>query len=107
MQAVRIEGPPFVMMSSEDGPIQVTLVNGLDQPVRVGIAAADPQLGPEDRRGRRRVTLGPGQRTAIRLQATSNDIGVHAVTLVATDTRGQPASAASPSSASGPAGSAP
>ena len=30
---VRIEGPPFVMMSGETGPIQVTLVNDLDQPV--------------------------------------------------------------------------
>ena len=89
MQAVRIEGPRFVMMSGEQGPIQITLVNGLDQPVRVGIAAQTrssglriSQVDP--------VTLGPGKRTAIRLKATSNDIGVHAVTLVATDTEGNP-----------------
>ncbi len=31
------------------------------------------------------VTLGPGQRTSLRLQASSRDIGVHSVTLVTTD----------------------
>jgi Family of unknown function (DUF6049) len=89
MQSVRIEGPSFVMMSGEDGPIQVTLVNGLDQRVRVGIAAQTRSAGlkirPHDD-----VTLGPGRRTAIRLQASSRDIGVHAVTLVVTDSEGNP-----------------
>jgi hypothetical protein len=89
MQLVRIEGPGFVMMSSETGPIQVTLVNGLDQPVRVGISAQtrSPDLRilvPDP------ITLGPGKRTAIRLEARSNDIDVHAVTLVPTDVNGDP-----------------
>jgi hypothetical protein len=89
MQSVRIEGPDFVMMSGEEGPIQVTLVNGLDEPVRVGIASQTRSPGltisqPDP------VTLGPGKRTAIRLEARSNDIGVHAVTLAATDDRGNP-----------------
>jgi hypothetical protein len=89
MQAVRIDGPSFVMMSGEEGPIQVSLVNGLDQTVRVGITAQTRSSGlrikPHDD-----VTLGPGRRTAIRLEATSQDIGVHAVTLVATDSEGSP-----------------
>ncbi len=89
MQSVRIEGPDFVMMSSEDGPIQVTLVNGLDQPVRVGISARTRSSGLKIASVAPR-TLGPGQRTAIRLRATSNNIGVHAVTLVATDDTGHP-----------------
>jgi hypothetical protein len=89
MQAVRIEGPSFVMMSSETGPIQVTLVNGLDQTVKVGIAAETRSSGLRIEKIEPR-TLGPGRRTAIRLQATSHDIGVHAVTLVATDTEGNP-----------------
>ena len=89
MQEVRIEGPRFVMMSSEQGPIQITLVNGLDQPVRVGIAAQTRSSGLRIAKVDP-VTLGPGKRTAIRLKATSNDIGVHAVTLVATDTEGNP-----------------
>ncbi|QWZ10772.1 hypothetical protein KRR39_20180 [Nocardioides panacis] len=89
MQEVRIEGPRFVMMSGEQGPIQITLVNGLDQPVRVGIAAQTRSSGLRISRIDP-VTLGPGKRTAIRLKASSNDIGVHAVTLVATDTEGNP-----------------
>jgi hypothetical protein len=89
MQAVRVEGPQFVMMSGEAGPIQVTLVNGLDQPVRVGIAAQ--ARGPGLTISRHPpVTLGPGKRTAIRLEARSNDIGVHAVTVFATDADGHP-----------------
>jgi hypothetical protein len=89
MQAVRIEGPSFVMMSSGTGPIQVTLINGLDQPVRVGIAAQTRSSGLKIAKIDP-VTLGPGKRTARRLQATSNDIGVHAVTLMVTDADGNP-----------------
>jgi len=89
MQAVRIEGPSFVMMSGEVGPIQVTVVNGLDQTVRVGIAAQTRSSGLKIKQ-HDDVTLGPGRRTAIRLEATSQDIGVHAVTLVATDSEGTP-----------------
>jgi len=89
MQSVRIEGPSFVMMSGEDGLIQVTLVNGLDQRVRVGVAAStrssDMRIRQPDL-----VTLGPGRRTAIRLPASSKDIGVHAVTLIVTDSDGNP-----------------
>jgi hypothetical protein len=89
MQAVRIVGPQFVMMSGEDGPIQVTLVNGLDQPVRVGISARTRSSGLTISAVTPR-TLGPGRRTAIRLRASADDIGVHAVTLVATDGEGNP-----------------
>ncbi len=89
MARVRVEGPPFVMMSGESGPIQVTLVNGLDETVTVGLRVATPgsdlkveHVAP--------VTLGPGRRTSIRLEASSHDIGVHSVTLVATDASGAP-----------------
>jgi hypothetical protein len=89
MSQVRVEGPGFVMMSGESGPIQVTLVNDLDQTVTVGLRVTTPgsnlafnKVAPE--------TLGPGRRTSVRLEATSHNIGVHAVTLVATDTQGNP-----------------
>lgn len=86
---VRVEGPGFVMMSGESGPIQVTLVNDLDQTVTVGLRVTTPgsdltfaDVPPE--------TLGPGRRTSVRLEATSHDIGVHAVRLLATDESGAP-----------------
>lgn len=86
---VRVEGPPFVMMSGESGPIQVTLVNDLPQSVTVGLRTSTSgsrlhidHFDP--------VTLGPDRRMSIRLQAHSTDIGVHAVTLQATDATGVP-----------------
>jgi hypothetical protein len=36
------------------------------------------------------VTLGPGKRASVRLRATSTDIGVHSVKLVATNSDGDP-----------------
>ncbi len=89
MAQVQIEGPQFVMMSGESGPIQVTLVNGLDEPVTVGLRVTTPgsslridQVKP--------VRLGPGRRTSIRLEASAQDIGVHAVTVLTTDSEGVP-----------------
>ena len=88
MRLVDIDGPPFVMMSSETGPIAVTVVNKLDVPVTVRLEARTGRDGlkissPEPR------TLGPGQRAPVRLRAVSTSIGVHQVTLVATTADGQ------------------
>jgi hypothetical protein len=89
MSQVHIEGPPFVMMSGESGPIQVTLVNDLSQTVTVGLSMSTPgsdlSIAKHDP-----VTLGPGRRTSIRLEVRSNDIGVHSVTLRVTDPFGAP-----------------
>jgi hypothetical protein len=80
MARVEVEGPEFVMMSGESGPIQLTLVNGLERSVRVGLTVSTP--GSDLRiRDVAPVTLGPGRRTSIRLQARSSSLGVHAVTL--------------------------
>jgi Family of unknown function (DUF6049) len=89
MAHVHIVGPPFVMMSGESGPIQVTLVNDLQQTVTVGLAMSTP--GSDLRIARLApITLGPGRRTSIRLEASSDDIGVHAVTLRVVDAAGEP-----------------
>lgn len=90
MSRVRVEGPAFVMMSGESGPIQVTVVNGLDETVTVGLRVvtspgSELKVEPVDP-----VRLGPGRRTSIRLRASSRDIGVHSVTLVTTDATGEP-----------------
>ena len=71
--------------------------------MRVGIAAQTRSSGLKIA-ARRPVTLGPGRRTAIRLEATSHDIGVHAVTLVATDSEGTPLGSLTQVSACAPAG---
>jgi hypothetical protein len=67
-------------MSSGEGTFQVTLVNGLDQPVTVGLRASVPgerlalsNPGP--------LELPPRGRGAMRIDATATDIGIHLVTL--------------------------
>ncbi|MGN6129571.1 MAG: DUF6049 family protein [Nocardioidaceae bacterium] len=89
MRQVQVEGPPFVTMSSERGPIQITVVNGLDQEVTVAVRALtgsrDLTIDAPDP-----VTLGPGRRASLRLTAAAKDIGVHRVLLEATDADGHP-----------------
>ncbi len=75
---VQVRGPSFVTMSSETGRFPITIVNGLDQPVTVGLrtSVSGGSLevvtpGP--------VELAPGGRQALRIEATSSDIGIHQV----------------------------
>ncbi len=86
---VRLEGPEFVMMSSDTGPIDVTVSNGLDYPVTVRIAARSdsPELTVREPDP---ITLGPGQRAPVRMSATSSSTGLHSVTLQAFTEAGTP-----------------
>ncbi|MGZ8741587.1 MAG: DUF6049 family protein [Nocardioides sp.] len=88
MQLVDIDGPGFVMMSSETGPIGVSLVNNLSEPVTVRLEAItsrdDLEITAPDP-----ITLAPGQRTPVRMRAESTAIGVHEVTLIATTEDGR------------------
>ena len=88
MQLVDVDGPGFVMMSSETGPISVTVVNNLDETVTVRLEAATRRDGLEIK-APDPITLGPGQRAPVRLRAESTSIGVHEVTLVATTEDGR------------------
>ncbi|HEX4977050.1 MAG TPA: DUF6049 family protein [Nocardioides sp.] len=89
MQLVDVDGPPFVMMSSETGPIAVTVVNNLEEPVTVRLEARtsreDLRITVPDP-----VTLEPGQRAPVRMRAEATAIGVHEVTLRATTADGDP-----------------
>jgi hypothetical protein len=89
LEEVTVRGPAFVTMSSESGTFQVTVVNGLDQRVTVALRATAPgtdlQLstpGP--------MELPPNGRGAVRIDATSSDIGVHLVTLQPVSAEGTP-----------------
>jgi hypothetical protein len=76
-----VVGSPFVTMSGKTGNFVVTLVNDLDQRVRVGIRArTNSSLLSIDTPNT--VTLPPKQRATVRLSAASSGIGVREVTLV-------------------------
>jgi hypothetical protein len=89
LDEVTVRGPAFVTMSSENGTFQVTVVNGLDQRVTVGLRASvtggDLQLSTPDP-----VELAPHSRGAMRIDASSTGIGVHQVTLQPVSTKGTP-----------------
>ncbi|HET6563075.1 MAG TPA: DUF6049 family protein [Marmoricola sp.] len=84
---ISVRGPSFVTMSGDTGEFDVTLVNGLDQPVTVGLRATVPNANltlttPDP------VELPPRGRGAMRIDATATDIGIHLVTLQPVTTEG-------------------
>ncbi len=94
--AVRIEAPEGVTLSGASGSFSATVVNGLDEPVSVGLV-------PVVDGGIRVVTppgleLPPGGRTTVVVEAQDAEPGIHDVTLrlVDTDGRALPAAAALP-----------
>jgi hypothetical protein len=84
---VSVRGPSFVTMSGDKGEFDVTIVNGLDQPVTVGLEATAPDarlsLSTPDP-----IELAPRGRGAMRIDATATDIGIHRVTLQPVTTEG-------------------
>ncbi len=85
---VVVRGPSFVTLSSGTGSLPVTLVNGLDQPVTVGLDASVSGTGldlalPEPR------VLAPRQRDAILIDASATDIGIHQVVIHPSSTEGR------------------
>ncbi len=86
---VYVEGSPLVTMSSETGNFSVTVVNGLDEPVQVGI---DAQTGTDELKIRapNLVSLGPGQRASVRLGVKATGTGIHSVRIVPTTKSGHP-----------------
>jgi hypothetical protein len=77
---VSVIGTDLSTLSGGSGTLTVTLVNGLDQPVTVGV---EPRTSSPDVRIRapKPLDLAPGQRSVLRLRATASSIGVHEVTL--------------------------
>ncbi|WP_209718995.1 DUF6049 family protein [Marmoricola sp. OAE513] len=77
---VEVIGTEFVTLSGGSGTLAVTLVNGLDQPIEVGV---EPQTSDPDVRidSTKPVRMAPGERTVLRLDAKSSNIGVTEVVL--------------------------
>ena len=88
LRKVSVESSSLVTLSSETGSFSVTVVNGLDEPVTVGLdvvtKAGGPEIRPPDL-----VTLGAGQRASVRLSVRDAGTGVHAVELVPTTEDGR------------------
>ena len=85
---VTIEAPTSVTLSSDSGKLGTTLVNGLDQPVTVQVAATtDGQLSLSGDTVRQ---LGPRARSVVRFEATTTHPGLHRVRLSVTTIDGVP-----------------
>ena len=89
LEAITVRGPSFVTMSSETGTFQVTVINGLDQRVTVGLRASVPG-GDLELSTPEPLELPPNGRGAMRIDARASDIGVHLVTLQPVSTEGTP-----------------
>lgn len=84
---VRIEAPTFVTMSSEQGPFQVTVENGLPVTVRVSVEARalGGQLEVEEPEP---VEVGAEQQHSIRLLASARGLGEYRLQLRPMTTEG-------------------
>lgn len=83
---IDVVAPPSVTLSSEDGTLGATVVNGLDQPVTVRVeAATDGSLEVADSEV---LNLAPGARSRLLLDVTASRLGIHQVRLVVTDQDG-------------------
>ncbi|MFL6154577.1 MAG: DUF6049 family protein [Marmoricola sp.] len=80
MGKVEVLGTDFVTLSGGSGTLGVTLVNGLDVPVTVGVR---PRISTGDVTvaASKPVKLAPGERTVLRLKARASSIGVTRITL--------------------------
>ena len=86
LRKIKIEGPTSVTLSSDSGKLGATLVNGLDQPVTVQVAALTD--GDLTLTGDTLRTLGPKARSVVRYEARTSQPGVHNVVLAVTSVDG-------------------
>ena len=86
--SISVSGPRQVILSSNSGPFSVTITNGLDEPVSVRIeATSNPPMtitAPET------LELAASSTTTRLLEASTDKLGVHNVTISVTDPDGNP-----------------
>jgi hypothetical protein len=87
LDRVQVTGTDFVTLSGGSGSLTVTLVNGLEQPITVGLRAhsdsSEVKVQPPEP-----VKMQAGERTTMRLRVSSG-VGVHEVTLSPVTTQGE------------------
>lgn len=86
---ITVEPPHSFTLLSDTGRLSATVVNGLDQPVRVRVMARtdDDTLEVDSSPV---LELGPQERQSQLLEARSSLLGVHQVDLVIADAKGRP-----------------
>ena len=88
LAGIDVVAPSSVTLSSADGTLGATVVNGLDQPVTVQVRAeTDGSLEVDDSGVLR---LGPGDRSRLLLDVNASRLGIHQVRLLVTDQDGTP-----------------
>jgi hypothetical protein len=89
LKKVQVIGTDFVTLSGGSGTLAVTLVNGLGEPIEVGLRPQDLPVGvkidPVDP-----VRMAPGERTVLRLHADASGVGVSLVQLSPATSAGTP-----------------
>ena len=80
LSRIQVSGTDFVTLSGGTGSVPVSVANGLDQAVRVGLVASSDDsrvtvTTPET------VTLGAHSRTTIRVGVSTDKVGVHQITV--------------------------
>jgi hypothetical protein len=85
---VQVEAPTAVTLSSDNGRLPATLVNGLDQPVTVKVVATTD--GELTLTGGGVRELGPQARSVVRFEASTSQAGIHPVRLAVTTEDGTP-----------------
>lgn len=87
MGRITVDAPPFVILSADSGPFAVTVTNGLEEPVAVRLEARTRD--DLEVRAPEVIELEAGSSQTIQLEAEARSIGVHPVTLYATDSEGR------------------
>lgn len=89
LDGVEVLGTEFNTLSSGEGRLTVSVVNGLPQPVRLGLRV-DADAGLEVTPPEELVEVGPDQRTTLRLQTSADTIGVYDVSVSPVTESGRP-----------------
>jgi hypothetical protein len=89
IRSIDIEAPEFVTLSSNSGRFPVSITNGLNQPITVGLAvtARDPRMTVE---AAGPVTLQRDQRVTVTVQTRARGVGITTLTARMLTQQGRP-----------------